>query len=292
MRHLDRGWWIGALVAAIVSVTSLAAAQPPDRQQCDDAYEKAQVLRRQRQLRAAREQLLVCNAAECPSFENADCAQWLRDVESALPSVVFVVRDAAGKDVLDVKVSMDGEPIADGLGSEAVVVEPGEHVFKYEPKGGAPFEEKILVREGEKARVLHVTLAGAEPKRKETPPAGPDRPPPRTGSLVPTLVAGGVGVASLAVAIVTGAMAHAEYDSLTAQNCAPNCAPSDVSTIRTYAIVSDVMTGVGIVGLGFATYFLISYLSSPHATAAPKHAWQLVPALGAGSAGLTLGRAW
>src|SRR6476646_341830 len=96
----------GARVVAflLVSLVGLPAtlAHAEDKQACLAAFDKAQQLRIDGRLRAARVELALCARNECPTLVRQDCATWLNDVMGSLPSVVVGARDVRGKDLIAV----------------------------------------------------------------------------------------------------------------------------------------------------------------------------------------------
>jgi hypothetical protein len=140
--------------------TAAPAAQAADVQACLAASEKGQRARGAGKLREAREHFLVCGGEGCPAIVRRDCSQWNSELATALPSVVFGAKDASGRDLFDVTVSMDGEPLVEKLDGKAVAVDPGPHTFRFESAGAQPVSETALIKEGERARVLSVTFAG------------------------------------------------------------------------------------------------------------------------------------
>ena len=170
------------------------------------------------------------------------------------PSVAFRARDAAGKDVTDVRVMVDGERLTDTLDGKAINVEPGVHIFKYTRDGSLDVEEKLVVRIGEKNRFVDVTFAPPKPITPES----ADRlrgeanvKPPRDGFHVP------------AVAWITGAVGLAAFGGMTAlaivanTSCAPRCAQSDVDAIQTKLTIANVAMAVGFVGVAVAVTAII-----------------------------------
>lgn len=149
-----------ATLATVLSIGVDASAT--DVQACLNASEKGQRARANGKLREARESFLVCGSEGCPSIVRKDCSQWTDQLTNALPTVVFGAKDRAGHDLFDVAVTMDGEKIVDKLDGKAVFVDPGRHTFKFEANGAAPVNETLLVREGEKSRVVTVTFAIGE----------------------------------------------------------------------------------------------------------------------------------
>src|SRR5688500_13983692 len=182
-----------ALIAATVGIVgtmfSETAAFADDREQCATAAERAQSLRDEGKYRRAREQMLICARDVCPGPIKSDCGKWLDQIERDAPTVVFGAKDG-GKDIVDVKVWMDGVVLTERLDGKPLVVDAGEHTFKFE-HGGVVKEEKVLVQAGQKGRAITVAFGQ---------PATPPPPPPGTGeegSLVPALVVGGIGVVAL-----------------------------------------------------------------------------------------------
>ncbi|XXT24056.1 hypothetical protein WME94_21185 [Sorangium sp. So ce429] len=162
---------LALFLAAALSLVAVEARAQPSKRACAAAYERAQGLRRDGKLIAAREALIACSQPTCPAAAVADCGPWLAEVEKSLPSVVIAARDAGGRERLDVRVLVDGRLLAAALDGKALPVDPGPHTFRYEPAGGPAVEERVLIREGEKNRAITVIL-GAPPA------GGPSSPRP------------------------------------------------------------------------------------------------------------------
>lgn len=145
---------------ALVTHTTTALAQPDDDavQACAQAYEQAQVNRNAGKLIQAQEDLRVCVRDVCPDFVRADCGQWLSEVSVELPSVIFAAVGPKGNDLIDVKVSVDGELITESLDGRALDLDPGLHqiVFEYD---GTRIEQRLVVRQGEKNRLIRVEIS-------------------------------------------------------------------------------------------------------------------------------------
>ncbi|WP_437616872.1 hypothetical protein WMF20_23505 [Sorangium sp. So ce834] len=158
---------VAVAIAAALALTGARAHAQPHKRACAAAYERAQGLRRDGKLLAAREALIACSQPTCPAAAVADCGPWLAEVEKSLPTVVIAARDAHGRERLDVRVLVDGRPLAAALDGKALPVDPGPHTFRYEPASGPAVEERVLIREGEKNRAITVILgassAGAPP---------------------------------------------------------------------------------------------------------------------------------
>jgi hypothetical protein len=283
-------------VRGLVTVTALAAivgtdgvALADEREQCAAAAEQAQQLRDEGKYRHAREQMLVCARDVCPGPIRSDCGKWLTELDRDAPTVVFGARDSRGADVLDVKVSMDGSPIVEKLDGKPVLVDTGEHTFTFETKDGLVKEERILVRAAEKARPIIVTLeriTTSSGAGSATPPEQGGAQETRAGSLVPSLVLGGVGVLALGSFALFGISGKNDVDDL--QKCKPNCAESDVDSARTKLIIADISLGAGILALAGAA---ILYLTRPKVstdvqTGTSSFRFGASPVVGGGVAGI------
>jgi hypothetical protein len=152
-----------ALATVAIIAGAAAEAGAADVQACLASSEKGQRARASGKLREARESFLVCGNESCPAIVRRDCAQWTSELTTALPTVVFGAKDKGGRDLFDVTVSVDGETIVSKLDGKAVFVDPGRHTVKLETAGAPPVTEVILVKEGEKSRVVNVTFAIGEP---------------------------------------------------------------------------------------------------------------------------------
>lgn len=109
---MKRLFFYGLLVQTVL-VAGVASAG--DKARCLDAATKGQRLRDAHKLLDARVQLRICAAAECPAVVQSDCAHWLAEVEHALPSIVITARNGAGADLVEVTVSVDGQPLMSRL---------------------------------------------------------------------------------------------------------------------------------------------------------------------------------
>lgn len=232
--------WSALVVAACLSSTAAAQPAPPDKQACFDSYVTAQKRQREGALIAAREALLVCSQPACPEPVPAHCAQWLLDVDRRLPSVVIRARTSDGRDVSDAAVEVDGKPFATRLDGRAQPVDPGPHRLRLQPAEGLPVETRLVINEGEKSRLVTLTLA--EPT--EQPAARP---------AMASWIAAGVGAGALVTAGIVGASAWSARSDL--ESCKPYCDAGDVSAVRRRFLVADLGAAVGVVAIGLAVYW-------------------------------------
>ncbi len=272
------------ITPAMVSTT----ARGDDIQACLEAHEKSQVLRKEGKLLDTREQLLVCARDVCPAIIRKECGPWLDQVNHAMPSISFAAR-RNGRDLVDVKVFMDGELMASQLDGRAVDVDPGPHTFRFEAAGMDPVEMKAVVREGEKARELLADFGGKEVSPAAGPGSAAAGPPGAdTGTARPipmlTYVLGGVGIAALAGSAVFELRGLSKRSDLDNQNCKPYCDKTEVDSARQSILIGDVALGVGVASLGAAAYFYFTRPVVPaHATSARI---QFLPTTGGAMAGV------
>jgi hypothetical protein len=283
-----------ARLTGIAAATMLFAGEVPsagaagaggsseEKDACFHAVDSGQQLRTSRKLAAAKDQFIVCARPVCPGPVKKDCAQWLAEVEATLPSVVFGAKDPKGGDLLDVSVAVDNSPLLDKLDGSSIPIDPGPHVFHFEWKGHTTVDQQVLIREGEKNRLVTATFpmssAPGVLATTPTPQATGSRPIP-----VGVWILGGLAVAGGAAFTGLGLAAESEANNLRS-TCAPNCSSSQVDSARVKVILADVSLGVGIASLGIATTWLLLSRSSKGETTTVS----VEPTLGGGRASLAV----
>lgn len=278
------GWGNGALALAVA--TSLlpargAAAAPPDKAACVGASDAGQKAKKDKRLRAARKELLVCSDEACPAIVKKDCLALVGEIDASLPTIVVTVKDAAtGADVLDAKVELDGEPLLDKLDGSAVAVDPGMHKLRVVPKQGDPVEQQILFVEGQKNRLVELSVGKkpepkVEPKPEPKPDVGPTQkpepppdPPAKSGGNGAAWVFGGVGLVALGAFAGLGLSGRQDVSDLR-DKCKGTCADSVLDAPKRKLLLADIALGVGIVSFGVATYL---FLTAPPSAKGPEKA--------------------
>ncbi len=99
------------------------------------------------------------------------------------------------------------------------------------------------------------------------PPAPPPSPPPEPNH-VPSFIAFGVGGAGLVTAVITGILANGDYQD-DKKKCAPSCTDGQISSAKSLALVSDITTGVAIVGAAVGVTLWFTAGPSQSGVAAP-----------------------
>ena len=220
---------------------------------CVARHQSAQILRRDRQLIAARAALRACSGVACPAAVRADCIQWLDEVGRSLPSLV-ITAGAGGTDLVDVRVFIDGQLVTARLSGAALDVDPGEHHLRLESPTWPPVERTVLVSEGVKERTIDVDFAPATPPREiRTPP-------------VLDYILGGVTLASLSTFAAFGISALYDRQRLQ-QSCAPFCSQDEVNPVRMKLIIADTALGVAVTSLAVGLYLRAVRPAAPRRSA-------------------------
>jgi hypothetical protein len=248
-------------VAAGLAASSPGAARADQTDACIEASVRGQELRDQGKLLAAREQLLVCGVQSCPRVLQKECSEWLAEVEARTPSIVIGAVDAAGRDTADVKVTLDGAPFLARLDGQAQPIDPGAHRLSFEHAGSATLEQQVILREGERRRVVTVRLPPlAPPLAPSAPPAAPAAPAAAAGPgrALAVVGLGGLAVASGVTFAVLGLGARGDADHLRT-TCAPACDPGDVDAVRAKQIGANVALGAGVLAAGAAAVLVFTW---------------------------------
>jgi hypothetical protein len=252
----------GKSVSALACGLALTSpARAATQAACFDAYEGSQILQRDGRLRAARKALITCADASCPAAIATECEQWLRQVESSLPSIVVAAR-AGDRDVSDVRVAVDGELLADHVEGNAIAVDPGKHLFRFERAPHAPIELEVVIRAGEKNRRLDVVFPVPTPapvaSRAQSPRElpSPSSVAPRPRHSPATFALGALGIGALAVGGYFDVRGYGEAQDLL--NCSPHCAQSQADRAHAHLLIGDVTLGAGIVLTALAAWLFFA----------------------------------
>ena len=284
----------GLLAASALSAVSsyaLPGLAADEKKACVAAYEQAQLLRNESKLREAKVQLLVCARDVCPGMLRTDCVSWLSDVETNTPSVVVDAKDSVGKDISNVKVTVDGKPFATKLDGKSIAMDPGAHTFRYETSGFPVIEEQVIVKQGEKNRRIGVVFkASGEPIKEKTDdpkspgPAVVDLAQPSNRKTI-AYVLGGVGVVGLGVGTFFYLSGKGAESDIRGKPCAAtkSCAQSDVDDVKKKYLIGDISMAAGVVALGVGAVLYFTAPKSP-ATAASARRFDVLPLPGGGFA--------
>jgi hypothetical protein len=239
--------------SVLVGTSEAAAADTVS--ECIAAHEHSLELRDQGKIVDARGQLAVCAASRCPAPIQQACRNRIAELNAAIPSVVFDVKDGVGRDVEDVKLSIDGAPAAP-LAATAIQLDPGRHVFHLEAAGHRPVERVLVLHEGEQDKHEALVL---QPTERDT------RIPERKAGVWRTvgLVSLGAGVLGLGTAGVLGLVAKSSYDG--AQGCSGTICTTHpgLETSNSARDLGTVATVVFVAGAAVAAGGAVLWLAAP-----------------------------
>jgi hypothetical protein len=184
-----------------------------------------------------------------------------------MPKLVIV----RGRGAAAARIELDGVVLGEAqIGSE-ISADPGPHVIAGTVPDGRRFMQTIALAEGETKRVeLNAPDDPATAPDVEPPPAGPSQPAPvpqepteaaRPGGSALPWVIGGIGVASLALSGVFHAQqssAKRELEAGCLGKTCPDTLQETQSRGETYATLTNVTLGVGVVAIGVAVVMLIA----------------------------------
>lgn len=271
------------VVAALALAAGQAAAADPTTADCLAASDASLKLGNLHKLRAERSQLLVCSAVSCPGDIRKECLARVDEVNAQIPTIVFLPKDASGADLTAVRVTMDGEVLAERLEGTALSIDPGQHTFTFEVAGKPPTTKTLVIVEGQKDRREVVAMkAIAAPSAPTVAPVAMEGQPPRgdgtrtTDSGLGTqqvlaIVAAGIGVVGLGAGSAFGLMTLSKRNDAQSQ-CPGQCTTeSGVSAWSSAATAGNVSTAAFTVGgVGLAGAALLWWTAPRSSAGAPQ----------------------
>ncbi len=158
-------------------------------------------------------------------------------------------------------VKLDGIPVA-VPGESPTVVEPGEHVLEMTTEDGKSVQKRFIVGAGEARTVV---IGGPEDEPHKVPPP----PPPTQGEPSsrrigpPVWIAGGIGVAGLAVGGLFGALALGKKSDIDAHCVGHVCDAIGKQKADSGQTLAGVSTVGFVIGLAGAATAVVLYLVLP-----------------------------
>jgi len=223
---------------------------------CLEDHARGQELRLGGKLIAARDAFLHCSATHCPNQIQRDCSSYLEQIQVQVPSVVLRV-SADGVSRGDVKVFIDGRLALDQLTGKALDLDPGPHQLRVVLPPYPPYQQSLIVSEGERFRVIEVAFAQPRPNE----PADEAKPKRRLEMHRPIPVSSyifsTVSAAAMLSGVGWGVSTWSLKSELEASGCAPNCSQKSVDVLRQRALFADVSWGVGAASLVAAGVFYL-----------------------------------
>ena len=295
---------LAALVGLGVGASAVRAAASPGGD-CTDALVGAKELETAGQLSAARARLSGCMADACAETARRECSTRIAGIDAAIPTVTVVVKDSEGRDVRDVRVTVDGKPLGDQSEGGSISVDPGEHHFLFQAAGFRPIETTAVAQAGQhKLRVMVFLNRDRAPSvvaANEPPLASPSaavRPTPawspgnaETGVAPWQKKAAGALVGAAAGSLVLGTvwafLAKAKYDHALTIECGGDphtCSPQGIADGRTAHDRALIAT----VGFAGAATFLAGAAAVYFAWPAKHERITVAPSVNDKGAGLAL----
>jgi hypothetical protein len=246
-----------AIALALAACPGLASAD--DRSACVAAADKGQTLRDQGKLVEARASFVTCAREVCPQVVANLCTGWLTEATRDLPTVTFRVTGPSGADLVGAEVSVDHAASRVPIDGRAMPVDPGVHHLSFFHPGDIDVEQDVVVRAGEKDRVVAVQMgknvavaptAGHETPASSLPPADGK---PASSFRFPLLAGVSLGVGAVAfvtMGILVAATAS-DVDNLRS-TCAGSCNASDVSSANARIAGANVAMFTGIAAVAVA----------------------------------------
>jgi hypothetical protein len=217
-----------------------------------------------RLLQASKVFAACASTRDCPDPVREECVEFHASVERNIPTVIFSVSGEDGRDITNVRVHSADQLLADSLTGRAIAIDPGNHHFKFVLPSGETLESEILVREGEKNRIVTAPLrarASARSARRTESASARETSGAREDRSLPAgfWVATGFGAAALLSAGVFGWLGHRQESKI--DDCSPSCGASrrdDFDEMRRDYFVADISLGVAAVSAGVATWLFVS----------------------------------
>lgn len=219
--------------------------------------------------------------AEQAGTKEKTLVEEVKKAREALEAKIPKLTIARGKGAEAIKIELDGVVLGDTQLGQPITVDPGPHVLTGIIEQGKSFKRTVNVAEGDSVRVvLDVPddLGAAAPPTPQKPeatepvapppeptPVAKERPAPAPSSSATPWIIGGLGVASLAASAVFYSLRVKAEDELD-QKCLGRTCPDTLKGTQqdgeTYAALSGVTLGLGIIGVGAGTLLLLGR-SSP-----------------------------
>jgi len=222
-------------------------------------------------LKAASELFAACVSEQgCPDAIRAECAEFYKSSERNLPTLIFAVLDEHGSDLIQVRVSANEQVLTESLDGRPIALDPGQHHLKFELASGQVLEKDVLVREGEKNRIVSVRALPAPKAANDTPAENTEASVARPHLPVGFWVASGVGAAALVSFGAFALAGHAKQSTL--EGCSPNCSSNnqaDYDAMRREYLIADISLGVAVASAGVATWL---FFDNRHARTAERQA--------------------
>jgi hypothetical protein len=148
-------------VAAFDLASQRAQAADLTPSECIEAADHGIALQGAGRLGKARSSLALCSSSACPLEIRSDCVERVEQINVAMPTVVFDVKDERGADLDSCEVVVDGRAVFARVSGSALSVDPGPHDFAFRAPRFEEMHEHLVLYEGVKDRHERVVLSRA-----------------------------------------------------------------------------------------------------------------------------------
>lgn len=263
------------LLGASWLLAPYAAAAPPTTKECLAANEQSHRLDNENKLIEVRKASLVCAAESCPEMIRNDCLRRVETTSASIPTIIFELKDASGRDVSTVDVTVDGQLLANQLTGVPLEVNPGAHTFTFTIAGEPTIERQFVLQTSQKNRHEVITVQAtpqATPAADATASAAAVEPPPPPaparkdgdGQRTAGLIVGGLGAVGVVVGGIYGSMAKSRKTKAEEECPGTQCETSrgvslwqDAKKAGNVSTVAFVAAGVGL-AVGAVLWFTAS----------------------------------
>lgn len=242
-----------ASLAASTCFSTRAFAQTVEA--CIASHAQGQALSNKGELLAAVEKFQSCAAEACPEEIRSECGSSMLAAKAIVPSIVIAVR-RGDSDILDALVSIDGSGNPRRLDGRPIELDPGPHVVKIHNTGTGDLERQLVLRQGERNRLVSIELPGPPPSPRRARDVRPTLPPPSTPSrpeaLPVALIPLGIGLVSAGSFVgfaIAGKSKEGDLDA-----CRPNCDKEDVRMMRQSYLIADLSLGITLLSFSTAVW--------------------------------------
>ena len=179
---------------------------------------------------------------------------------------------------------------------QPLILLPGTYTLSFSAPGFQPKDTEIKVEAGSESEraielePIKIVVEPVKPSEGPTVVAGPAKP-----NMLPIYVGGGVAVAAIGTALVTGILAVGQHSTYVAKDSTAAERADAHDNGKSLALVTDISLGVGLAAGGFTAYYYFYKYKKHHEKSEPARRapemskLDVVPWVKAGGGGLAFG---
>jgi hypothetical protein len=148
------------------------AGPPSTKVTCITADTDGQRLRMEGEFQKARRRLEACAVPSCPRMVRDDCAERLAELDKHVAYVTFVATNGDGHTLDAIEVFVDDELVARRLDGQPLVVDAGEHSFRFSTLGRTAADVTLNLKE--RSRTSHAVVLRTKVETRDPEPEVPE----------------------------------------------------------------------------------------------------------------------